>query len=327
MSINKPWLFLPPKVAHDLSPFFLNLIAKIPCTQNFEWKSFDWRGLYFKNPLGIAGGVDKNVDQVIAWSKLGSGFIEVGTITPLPQGPNPGKIMDRDLNTQSVWNKMGFPNNGLDKAIKQLEKLNGSCQEPIFANIGKNRNTTNESSAEDYKKCIVELENLVDGFVINISSPNTKNLRELLKPTVLKPFLEDVLAARSNKLPTLLKLSPDLSDDVLFAILDTSVEAGIDGWIFTNTTLARPLGISYPKEGGLSGEPLAEASETILKKSLNHLGHRRKGRLVISTGGIMTVDDVKKRLDLGADLVQVYAALVFNGPYFFKNILKKLNSD
>lgn len=117
----KPWLLLPPKLAHDLSPFALNLIKHMVTSTNDDWQSFTWRNLYFRNPLGIAGGVDKNVEQVDAWHRLGCGFIEVGTITPLPQGPNPGKIMDRDILQRAVWNKMGFPNKGLEWAIQNLK--------------------------------------------------------------------------------------------------------------------------------------------------------------------------------------------------------------
>ena len=320
----RPWLLLPPKLAHDLSPYALNTLKCFLPKPTKSTRSLNWRGLQFPNPMGLAGGVDKNVEQVEAWYKLGCGFIEVGTITPRPQGPNPGKIMDRDSKHKAVWNKMGFPNKGLEKAKSKLQALPRPFAVPLFANIGKNRNTPNESSAEDYKKCIIELEGLVDAFVVNISSPNTKNLRDLLEPETLKPFLMDVLSARTKNTPTLLKLSPDLEEDVLKNILSVSVEANIDGWIFTNTTLNRPPGIPFPPEGGLSGQPLAESAKNILKKSLEFLGDSRQGRLVISTGGIMSGQDAKERLELGADLVQVYSALIFKGPFFYKKALQDL---
>lgn len=274
--------------------------------------------------MGIAGGVDKNVEQVNIWSRLGCGFIEVGTITPLEQSPNPGKILDRDTQHFALWNKMGFPNRGLSSAIKNLSKLPRNSDIPLFANIGKNRNTPNELAASDYKECIQKLKNFVDAFVINISSPNTKNLRDLLDPSNLKPFLNDVLSVRKVNQPILLKISPDLDDSTLKNILDVSVESDIDGWIFTNTTLQRPHNIQFPVEGGLSGKPLADTAKQVLKSSLDYLADRRKGRLVISTGGIMSEQDVIERLEMGADLVQVYSALIFEGPFFIKKCIQSL---
>ena len=155
MSLLKPWLFLPPQLAHDLSPFVLPLAAQFSGNSNHQWHSFEWKNLHFRNPIGIAGGLnqyvafDNNLEQAASWWKLGAGFIEVGTITPQAQGPNPGKIMDRNLKQEALWNKMGFPNKGLDLAFKQLQKLNHQNIGPIFANIGKNRNTDNEDSAKD----------------------------------------------------------------------------------------------------------------------------------------------------------------------------------
>ncbi|MCB0355855.1 MAG: quinone-dependent dihydroorotate dehydrogenase [Bdellovibrionales bacterium] len=323
----KPWLLLPPKVAHDLSPLALKFLSCFLADKPHRCRSFQWRDLHFNNPLGIAGGVDKNAEQITAWYKLGCGFIEVGTITPQAQGPNPGKIMDRDLQSKALWNKMGFPNKGLKSAAQQIRQFALPHKIPLFANIGKNRDTPLDNSSADYKQCIHELEPVVDAFVINISSPNTKDLRKLLQPQHLKPFLIDVLSARKLARPTFLKLSPDLNNEVLHKILEVSVEANIDGWIFTNTTLHRPLNCHFPSEGGLSGQPLAEQAKFVLKKSIEFLGSARKDRLIISAGGIMNTVDVQERLELGADLIQVYSALIFNGPFFFKNTLKELCTE
>lgn len=324
---SRPWLWLPPQLAHDLSPFFLNLIKSIPHNQDYKWNSFKWRGLYFKNPLGVAGGVDKNVQLVEAWSRLGAGFLEVGTITPLPQGPNPGKIIDRHIPSQSLWNKMGFPNRGLKSAVKELEKLKPHHYGPLFANIGKNRNTPESDSALDYIRCIQQLENYVDGFVINISSPNTKNLRNLFNPEILKPFLSQVLKSRNKNKPALLKLSPDVTDSELQDILSVSLDCQVDGWVFSNTTLSRENSSpAFPTEGGVSGKPLAPLAQKMLVKALAHIGDKKNDKLIISTGGIFSAQDITERLRLGAHLVQVYSALVFNGPYFFRNILKDLQN-
>ena len=323
---TKPWFLVPPTWAHNLSPYFLKAISPFVVEENYQWREKSWRHIHFRNPLGLAGGVDKNIEQVEAWARLGCGFLEVGTITPLPQQANPGKILARDISQQALWNKMGFPNKGLDQAIRKLENLSANRKVPIFANIGKNRQTPNEHAADDYKACIRGLESLVDAFVVNISSPNTKNLRDLLEPQVLKPFLQEVVSARKKPTPILLKLSPDLDDEMLKNILGVSLEANMDGWIFTNTTLQRPGSLSFPPEGGLSGQPLAPFSKKILKSALDHMGAQRGDRLVISVGGIMNEQDIIDRLELGADLVQVYSALIFHGPLFFKQSLRKLKN-
>ena len=147
MSLSKPWLYLPAKWAHDLSPYGLEIFAAIKgLNQTPVWKPFSYKNLHFKNRLGIAGGVDKNADHVSAWQKVGCGFVEIGTVTPLPQDPNPGVILDRDIITKSVWNKMGFPSAGADEAIYNLKKFKSVSQIPVFVNIGKNRTTENSEA-------------------------------------------------------------------------------------------------------------------------------------------------------------------------------------
>lgn len=327
----KPWLWLPTKVAHDLSPLFLYARSLVSRRVTFEWEPVEWKGLRFANRLGLAGGVDKDGSAVCAWWTLGPAFVEIGTVTPKPQGPNLGQILARDIPKRALWNKMGFPSVGAKKVAVNLGKVGRPYHTPVFVNIGKNRATPNELAAEDYVECLHRLHAAADAFVVNISSPNTTGLRELLKPENLSGFLLPILNARDQAgqkgstqtpifKPVLLKLSPDLSEADLKNALLVSADLGIDGWIISNTTLARESGSPFPAEGGVSGGPLAEISLNALKSSLRLLGSRREGRLIVSAGGVMSASDVQKRLDAGADLVQVYSALIFEGPGFFRTV-------
>ena len=284
-----------------------------------------WRNLHFSNPLGTAGGLDKNGTLLHGTWALGAGFVEIGTITPLPQLPNPGKRFDRDLSTYSVWNRLGFPNDGAEKIHTRLKKIARPYPTPLFLNIGKNRDTDLRRAHEDYVQLILKFRDLIDAFVVNVSSPNTAGLRDLLRPDRLREFLHPIIAA-SPLTPVLLKLSPDVTDGELIEILDASNESGVSGWILTNTTLARPdfLTTRYPKDGGVSGQPLAARSLELLKLTVKHLHTRgvdtSSDKLIISVGGVMTADDVFERLRLGAQLVQIYSSLVFNGPGFFHEV-------
>lgn len=323
----KPWLLLPPKLAHDLGPWALPLIAALSQKQNYSVRSRKWRHLHFRNPLGLAGGADKNGHSLLAWQKLGVGFLEVGTVTPLPQSANPGRILDRDISQKAVWNKMGFPNNGCDALKKKLTQIKNKIQVPLFINIGKNRQTTNKLAASDYIHCLQNLADFADAFVVNISSPNTKDLRDLLKSENLKSFLQPIIQCKNqftHKKPLLLKLSPDMEKNSMMEALQVSLDLDIDGWILTNTTLSRPTGIHFPSDGGLSGEPLKNLSFENLLLASEFLQNKKGDRLLISTGGISTAEDVLRRLNAGADLVQIYSALIFHGPRVFQNILSSL---
>ncbi len=325
----RPWLWLPPQIAHEIAPKALQLLCRVLPKQEFIWKPFQWRSLHFRNRWGIAGGVDKNGEALKSWHHLGAGFLEAGTITPLPQSANPGVVLMRNLPGEALWNRMGFPNKGLayfrDKLLRS-PPLNV----PILANIGKNRTTLNHEAHNDYITCMKGLFDLVDGFVINISSPNTESLRTLQEKDHLEKFLEPISQCRAelpNHPPLLLKMSPDLTDPQLDDLLDVSLGAGVDGWVLTNTTSSRiGLDLGFPQEGGVSGRPLALQSKSLLKKLTHRLGGDRKDRLIISVGGISSVHDVQERLDLGADLVEIYSALIFEGPLFFRKIFRELNS-
>lgn len=324
--LRKPWLWLPSQWAHDLSPLALPTISNcLPCEDN-QWQSLQWKNLTFSNPMGIAGGVDKTGKSLRAWEKLGAGFLEVGTVTPEPQGPNPGKIMDRNIPQQSLWNKMGFPNSGVKVLIENLKKFEDR-KVPLFINVGKNRWTTNEDAYKDYSRCIRESHTYADAFVINLSSPNTEGLRDLQDEKYLNGFLNSVLETAKEvcpEKPVLLKLSPDMVDDSLFLTLQTS-SSYVDGWIITNTTKQREANSPFPlDQGGVSGAPLKKLSFETLQKVVNFLGSNKKNKIVVSAGGVLTPSDVKDRLVAGADLVQTYSGLVFEGPLFFQKCLREL---
>lgn len=313
----RPWLWLPASWSHQLAPAILPVVAKLASNESARWKSFAWKGLEFPNPLGIAGGVDKSGAQLTSWQALGAGFLEVGTVTPRPQGPNPGRIMDRDSKTLSVWNKMGFPNPGAEAVREQLDKIKTDLQIPLFINLGKNRDTDNQNAVKDYISAFKTLQEYSETFVINISSPNTKGLRDLQSRELLSSFLAELRqVANSKKL--LLKLSPDMNAGMLRESLDLGVQEKMDGFILTNTTLQRPGDLPFPNEGGVSGAPLQPISRQTLELAVQHLGNDKKNYLIVSVGGIMDYEEVEWRLKHGADLVQVYAALIFQGPFFFQ---------
>ena len=319
----KPWLWLSPSLAHKVTPTILRSLNLLAHNDPPEWKSLEWRGIHFPNRLGIAGGVDKNAENLKAWRGLGAGFIELGTVTPQPQKGNTPPVLDRDVANGALWNRLGFPSEGVRKVKTRLKELKRPFAVPLFANIGKNASTPLDQAHSDYIQLLVELRGLVDAFVINISSPNTKGLRELLKPEKLRDFLTPIMESLpADHEPILLKLSPDLEDDELERALSISHELGIDGWILTNTSQGLREGLNFPKEGGVSGRPLAGLSKEFLQKALGLLGSKREGKLVISVGGVMSSDDVEERLQLGADLVQVYSALIFEGPMFFKKVAR-----
>lgn len=325
----RPWLWLPPAWAHALAPSLLPLAALLaPDADDLRWREFSWRGMKFRNPLGTAGGLDKDAESLDEWAALGAGFLEIGTITPKAQGPNPGRIVDRDVRAGALWNRMGFPSQGLRVARANLQDWSaaaggpGERLTPVFVNAGKNRDTSLDQAAADYALVIRELDDLADAFTINISSPNTQGLRDLFQPERLRDFLSPLREA--TRRPLLLKLSPDLDAESLASAIDSLLSVGLDGVVATNTTLARPPQVNFPPEGGLSGAPLATLSLHMLDEVLRLLGRGREGRLVVSAGGVMNTDDVLQRLDRGADLVQVYSTLVLNGPWLFSQAARRL---
>ena len=319
---------LPVSLAHHIAPFLLKLISSIRSYQVNRWSSFQWRNLQFSNPLGPAGGIDKNAFNVSDWWKWGVGFVEIGTVTPKAQKSNPHPLLLKDIQNKNLWNHLGFPNKGSDLVKKRILKLKKSYATPLFLNIGKNRQTPENKAYKDYIFLIQVFRNLVDGFVVNISSPNTKGLRNLLSPQKIKDFLVPIVKiAKQGPQPChlFLKLSPDMTQSNFLYVIDESLHLGFDGWVLTNTTQDRPTSSSYPQAGGISGTFLKEKSLQCLKLAHNHLNQKlgvqkRKDYLLISVGGVLQPSDVFERLKAGADLVQVYTALVFEGPYFFQKV-------
>lgn len=329
--LKKPWLWLPPAWSHNLSPLALKIYSKVQTFHgSSSWKSFRWNEIYFPNPIGTAGGIDKNSLNVKDWWALGAGFCEVGTITPKPQSQNPGKVLDRNIKEESLWNSLGFPNKGLKFTVKKLQTLPppGKRPAPVFINIGKNRDTPLHKAFEDYQLCIKTLSSYAEAFVINISSPNTKNLRELFDIKNLTPFLKSLKSANHLNKPLILKISPDIKDNDFLQVIEQSMKNQIDGWCICNSTTSREQQQGFPVHGGISGKPLKAKSLHLLKLLTSYLKEKKeKKKLIISTGGILTPEEVLERLNLGAHLVQVYSALIFTGPGFFKKTLSTLKHD
>lgn len=324
--ITKPWLLIPTEWAHKISPFFLNALygSKSKPNAYFHWKELEWEGLFFRNPVGTAGGLDKNGININAWWNLGAGFLEVGTVTPLPQAKNPGKTVDRDLKLEALWNCLGFPNLGANQLMSKLEKFPKEKRiTPLFINIGKNRWTENKDAHKDYIYLLDFFKDHAEAFVVNISSPNTKGLRALFNEENFRSFIHPICekADQLKSPPLILKLSPDLELQELENITKATEDLNIKGWILTNTTQWRSSEMNFDTtKGGVSGKPLQEKSERLLIEFQKILGARRADQLIISTGGISSKSDVLKRLELGADLTQVYSALIFEGHKLFKKM-------
>lgn len=293
-----------------------------PCLEISLW------GLSFPNPVGLAAGFDKNATIYPALSAFGFGFIEVGTITPLPQPGNRRPRLFRLVQEEAIINRMGFNNRGARQAMEHFARL-PRPRLPIGVNLGKNRNTPNEQAFQDYRCVLRALYRHGDYFVINISSPNTAGLRDLHRPEALKPLLSDIIGEREvlreetgEIRPLLLKISPDLTDEAMDEAVDVALETGIDGFIATNTTLSRD-GISSPfrdEAGGLSGRPLAKRSTEVIR----HIYRRTQGRVpIIGVGGIFTGEDAYEKIRAGASLVQVYTGMIYRGP----SIARKINRE
>ncbi len=293
-------------------------------------------GLTFKNPVGLAAGFDKNAELVDELSEMGFGFIEIGTVTPVPQDGNPKPRLFRLKPDGALINRMGFNNEGATAAAQRLRNRNSKLI--IGGNIGKNKNTPNQNALDDYIKCFDELYDVVDYFVVNVSSPNTPNLRDLQEKEPLKKILSalkvlsnEAWVVRKNIIPTthdqpkpiLLKIAPDLTDSQLDDIVEIVLETGIAGVIATNTTINREDLVTAPETvgqigaGGLSGSPLTHRSTEVIRyicqKSNNAFP-------VIGVGGIASADDALEKLRAGASLIQIYTGFIYEGPSIAKQI-------
>jgi len=338
--ILKPLLFaLSPERAHHLTFFFLDLAASMPffprllrkwyCVKNPRLEK-TVMGLRFPNPVGLAAGFDKDGKHIEGLALLGFGFIEVGTVTPVGQPGNDQPRLFRLPADGALINRMGFNNDGLEQLAGQLKKLREKGLAPegviIGGNIGKNKVTPNESAHEDYLRCFEVLFPWVDYFVVNVSSPNTPNLRELQDKAPLTNLLNLLQTENKKQLapkPILLKIAPDLTNSQLDDIADIVRETGIAGIIATNTTISRD-GLQTPENtlqnigaGGLSGAPVRERSMAVIRYLRHKMG---AGAVIIGVGGIDSAEAAKEKLAAGADLIQVYTGMIYEGPGLIRAI-------
>jgi dihydroorotate dehydrogenase len=282
-------------------------------------------GLHFPNPIGLAAGFDKDAKLYRELANFGFGFIEIGTLTPKPQAGNPKPRLFRLKKDSGIINRMGFNNEGVVAAVKRLKKNKGVL---IGGNIGKNKTTPNERAAEDYLICFDALFDVVDYFVVNVSSPNTPNLRDLQEKEPLTKLLNQLQQRNDEKQkrkPILLKIAPDLTNTQLDDIIDIVAQTNIDGVIATNTTLSR-TGLNSPtklteQQGGLSGKPLTKRSTEVIR----YLHTKSSAAFpIIGVGGIHTPNDVKEKLAAGASLVQLYTGFIYEGPSVINRMNKAL---
>jgi len=283
-------------------------------------------GLTFKNPVGLAAGFDKNADYIEQMSKLGFGFIEIGTVTPKPQPGNDKPRMFRLLNDEALINRMGFNNQGADVAAGRLKHLKEKNGVIIGGNIGKNKVTPNEEAVNDYIYCFNSLFDYVDYFVVNVSSPNTPGLRDLQEKEPLKKILntlQELNHAKASPKPILLKIAPDLTDSQLDDIVEIVQDTKIAGVIATNTTISREGLHSDPnlvkEAGGVSGKPLTKRSTEVIK----YLSDKsNKAFPIIGVGGIHSAADAIEKLNAGASLIQIYTGFIYEGPGLVAEICK-----
>ena len=332
--IIRPLLFnLPPETAHEfgiealktgLNPKFAqNLASKRFSQENFG--AIERFGLNFKNPLGIAAGFDKNGKVVNQLAALGFGFVEVGTITFKPQKGNEKPRLFRLPEDKALINRLGFNNEGTANVVERLKNLNRNCI--VGVNIGKNKDVPNEEATENYLKSFDLAHEVADYIAVNVSSPNTPNLRELQKAENLEELLGE-LQKRNIELsakPLLVKIAPDLAENEIEAIVDIASRLNLSGIIATNTTVKREnLRTNINQTGGLSGKPLQKVSNEVISKIYNY----SKGKLpVIGVGGIFTAEDAFEKIASGACLVQSYTGFIYQGLTFARDVnsgLKKI---
>ncbi len=278
-------------------------------------------GLRFPNRVGLAAGLDKNGECLAAWQRFGFGFVEVGTVTPRPQAGNARPRMFRLTEHQALINRLGFNNHGMAALAARLEKSRQQFTGVLGINIGKNADTPIERAADDYLLCLNHLHRHADYITVNISSPNTKNLRDLQSDAALDALLSVIAKARDQlaqaegrKAPVLVKIAPDLPDSALPGLVELAQKHGMDGLIATNTTLAREAvaGHLHANEaGGLSGVPVRPRAETVLSQLRAAAG---MGFPLIGVGGISSGADALARREGGADLVQIYTGFIYQGP-------------
>lgn len=331
--IIRPILFgFDPEAVHHFTFSYLKFIHKIPFVGACIRKKYQLKhpalerevfGIKFPNPVGLAAGLDKNAELYKELSNFGFGFIEIGTITPKPQSGNPKKRLFRLKQDGGIINRMGFNNKGIEAAIQKLKTKKNII---VGGNIGKNKITPNEDAVSDYIICLNALYPYVDYFVVNVSSPNTPNLRTLQEKEPLTNLLNSLQIEnkkKQNPKPILLKIAPDLTDEQLLDIIEIVSETKIAGVIATNTTIERK-GLQSPEKqevGGLSGKPLTARSTEVIRFLHKH----SQGRFpIIGVGGIHSPQDALDKLEAGASLVQIFTGFIYEGPDLIRGINKAI---
>ncbi len=330
----RPLLFsLDPETAHEVTLKLLKLSDSSGISQilypTLPEKPVEVMGLHFKNPVGLAAGLDKNGDYINALDALGFGFIEIGTVTPRPQPGNPKPRLFRLPEHEAIINRMGFNNTGIDHLLAQA---NHSGYSGILGiNIGKNFDTPIENATEDYLIGLRKAYASASYITINISSPNTKNLRQLQQGDEIRRLVATLKDEQTNLqheygfyVPLAVKIAPDLTDDEISHIANLLLDFEIDGVIATNTTIARDAIANHPlaeEAGGLSGAPVKTASTRVVKGLAAELQDKVA---IIAAGGILSAEDAQDKLNAGASLVQVYSGLIYKGPQLIADIVRSL---
>ncbi len=320
--------------AHNVAEFFLRKIAPLPLVQDlmaWQFVRCDERlantldSVFFPNPVGLSAGFDKNATMLKGLSALGFGFLEVGTITQAPQSGNPKPRLFRFPQSQSLQNMMGFNNNGVIKIAKRLKKLYPFCL-PIGANIGKNKIIVQSDSLQNYENTLLELLDLADYFVFNVSSPNTPKLRDLQNKTFIASLCK--MARRHTDKPIFVKISPDMHTDDMLEVIESAIKHGCSGIIAANTSIDYSLLQGAKDQGGISGGALKERSREVFERIAKEFFGKT---LLVSSGGIDNADEAYERIKMGASLVQIYTGLIYQGPSLPKcineGILARMQAD
>jgi dihydroorotate dehydrogenase len=323
-------LRLPAELAHDVAIRFLKIASLVrPVERGDASTALSLLGLKFRNRVGLAAGFDKSARHIDALGQLGFGFIEVGTVTPRPQPGHPPPNVFRLIEDGALINRMGFNNDGVEAVVQRLERrrYRGVCG----VNIGKNADTPLEQASHDYVTCLRAVYATADYVTINVSSPNTAGLRELQDAASLERLLLELTECREKlsllhrkHVPLLIKIAPDLDDASLDSICSVVRRSGIDGIVATNTTTARPYSLRSPhacESGGLSGRPLHPMSLAVVRGLRARLGADFP---LIGVGGISSADAGRSMLAAGANLIQVYSGLIYEGPALVRDLVREV---
>jgi len=323
-----------PESAHDLSLRGLNYLHELNLIPFMFGKAAKKKpvkvmGINFPNKVGLAAGLDKDGEYFQALSACGFGFVEIGTVTPLPQDGNEKPRLFRIVSAQAIINRMGFNNKGVDNLVDNVRQ--SGFKGVLGINIGKNKNTAEENAVDDYLICLEKVYEHADYVTINISSPNTPGLRDLQFGDSLHNLLrdlklkqKDLTRLKDKYVPLVVKVAPDMDDDAIESLANTFIEHAIDGVIVSNTTLSRQGVENLPdadQQGGLSGVPLKDRADHALQVMAAHLGKKIP---IIAVGGISSADNAQKKIQLGASLVQIYTGFIYQGPKLVHDCVERL---